>query len=138
MNELKNERMSVERWKQAVSAGACQASYRRKRGYTETCDDYFVDGVQWADEHPADTKWLTLDTKPDDGDLILVQYERGRFNVQRFSDEDGFQPLLEFFCRDRDSKPEYQPVAWRPLADVVNEYTDYGAQVAASPSADNV
>ena len=51
MNELKNERMAVERWKKAVKAGSCQASYRRKRGYTQTNDDYFVDGVQWADEN---------------------------------------------------------------------------------------
>lgn len=42
--------MNKERWAQAVKAASCAASYRRENGFTETKDDYFVDGVQWADE----------------------------------------------------------------------------------------
>lgn len=49
---MDNSKMDVERWKQAVKAGSNDSNYRREHGMTETCDDYFVDGVQWADEHP--------------------------------------------------------------------------------------
>lgn len=31
MKELRNERMSVERWKKACEAGCCQSNYRRER-----------------------------------------------------------------------------------------------------------
>lgn len=54
---LDNGNMPVERWEQAVKAASNQRSYRSSKGLTETRDDYFVDGVQWADEHlwkPAD------------------------------------------------------------------------------------
>ena len=50
--ELRNDRMAAGRWKQACKAGCKQSNYRRERGLTETKDDFFVDGVQWADEHP--------------------------------------------------------------------------------------
>ena len=49
---IDNGRMPVERWKEAVKAGSNDANYRREKGYTTTRDDFFVDGVQWADEHP--------------------------------------------------------------------------------------
>ena len=49
---IDNGRMPVERWKEAVKAGSNDANYRREKGYTMTRDDFFVDGVQWADEHP--------------------------------------------------------------------------------------
>lgn len=48
-----NESMPIERWREAVKAGSNASNYRRERGYTQTKDDYFVDGVQWADEHPT-------------------------------------------------------------------------------------
>ena len=41
---LRNDRMAVERWKQACKAGSNQSNYRRERGLTETRDDFFVDG----------------------------------------------------------------------------------------------
>ena len=53
---LDNGNMPVERWKEACEAASCQANYRKSKGLTETCDDYFVDGVQWADEHPKKAK----------------------------------------------------------------------------------
>lgn len=49
---LDNGKMSIDRWKEACKAASNQANYREKNGLTETRDDYFVDGVQWADEHP--------------------------------------------------------------------------------------
>lgn len=51
---LDNGDMPVERWKQAVKAASNQRNYRSSKGLTETRDDYFVDGVQWADEHPKE------------------------------------------------------------------------------------
>lgn len=49
---MENSKMTKERWEQAVVAGSNDRNYRRERGFTETRDDYFVDGVQWADENP--------------------------------------------------------------------------------------
>ena len=51
---LDNGDMPIERWKQAVKAASNQRSYRSSKGLTETRDDYFVDGVQWADKHPKE------------------------------------------------------------------------------------
>ena len=51
---LDNGDMPIERWKQAVEAASHQRNYRSSKGLTETKDDYFVDGVQWADEHPKE------------------------------------------------------------------------------------
>ena len=51
---LDNGDMPKERWKQAVEAASHQRNYRSSKGLTETKDDYFVDGVQWADEHPKE------------------------------------------------------------------------------------
>lgn len=53
MPALDNGNMPIKRWKEACKAASCQANYRKSKGLTETCDDYFVDGVQWADEHPV-------------------------------------------------------------------------------------
>ncbi len=67
---IDNGRMSVERWKEAVKAGSNDANYRREKGYTMTRDDFFVDGVQWADEHPRkglvdlDVLWHDVKEKP--------------------------------------------------------------------------
>lgn len=49
---MENREMLKERWQQAVKASSNAANYRRNRGYTQTKDDAFVDGVQWADENP--------------------------------------------------------------------------------------
>ena len=60
MPALDNGKMPIERWREAVQAASNQANYRKRQGLTETCDDYFVDGVQWADEHPIVTKEANL------------------------------------------------------------------------------
>jgi len=62
---LDNGDMSVERWKQAVEAASNQRNYRSSKGLTETRDDYFVDGVQWADEHPIKSKEVDLEKEFD-------------------------------------------------------------------------
>lgn len=51
-NPTPNERMSKERFAEACKAACNDINYRSHYGHTETRDDYFVDGVQWADEHP--------------------------------------------------------------------------------------
>lgn len=51
-NPTHNERMSKERFAEACKAACNDTNYRSHNGMTETRDDYFVDGVQWADEHP--------------------------------------------------------------------------------------
>lgn len=61
MPALDNENMPIKRWKEVCKAASCQANYRKSKGLTETCDDYFVDGVQWADEHPINAKEVDLD-----------------------------------------------------------------------------
>ena len=67
MPALDNGIMPVERWKEACEAASCHANYRKSKGLTETCDDYFVDGVQWADEHPIKVK--EMDYRPMDKDF---------------------------------------------------------------------
>lgn len=52
MATFDNLNMPVERWKEACKAACIDGNYRSHNGMTETRDDYFVDGVQWADEHP--------------------------------------------------------------------------------------
>ncbi len=53
-NPTPNKKMPVERWKMACEAACYDGNYRSHYGLTETRDDYFVDGVQWADEHPKE------------------------------------------------------------------------------------
>ena len=55
----KHDKMDVERWKEACKAACSDRNYRSHFGLTETRDDYFVDGVQWADENPALT-WTDM------------------------------------------------------------------------------
>lgn len=59
-----HKEMDYERWKKACEAASCDANYRSHFGLTETKDDYFVDGVQWADEHPI-KQTMSLQEKKD-------------------------------------------------------------------------
>ena len=77
-------RMPVERWKEAVKAGSNDSNYRRENGYTMTKDDFFVDGVQWADEHPK--KGLV--------DLNEVWHEAEELPVYDHKDNDHNQILV--------------------------------------------
>ena len=83
--EFDNGRMSAERWKEAVKAASNDANYRRERGFTETRDDFFVDGVQWADEHPKtgmvdlNMVWHDASEEPEDNKFIFVTTEYNEF-----------------------------------------------------------
>jgi len=129
--ELRNDRMAVERWKQACKAGCIQSNYRRERGLTETRDDFFVDGVQWADEHPAETLWRSTDEWPKDKEPILMKLDNGKYQYSEWeADGKGFNEgfaEINFGGGAMMRLPiEYRVVAWRPLADVINEYNDHG------------
>lgn len=124
--ELRNDRMAVERWKKAVEAGCLQSNYRRERGLTETRDDYFVDGVQWADENPADTLWQSVDVWPKDGEWILMRLDDGRYQASCWEDDgkgfnSGFAEINFGEGAMMRLPITYKVTAWRPLADVINE-----------------
>jgi len=83
--------MDNERWKQAVEAGSNNRNYRRERGFTETRDDAFVDGVQWADEHPRkglvdlDNVWHDARKEnPNDRDLLIVNIPDKDFEINSY------------------------------------------------------
>ena len=131
MNEIRNEKMSVERWKKAVEAGSCQRNYRRERGMTQTNDDFFVDGVQWADEHPKQSWWRPVTELPKDGEPILMKLSNGKFQYSEWVDDgkgfnEGFAEINFGQGAMMRIPVTYQVEAWRPLADVLNEYINHG------------
>lgn len=131
MNEIRNEKMSVERWKKAVEAGCCQRNYRRERELTQTNDDFFVDGVQWADEHPKQSWWRPVTELPKDGEPILMKLSNGKFQYSEWVDDgkgfnEGFAELNFGGGAMMRLPITYQVEAWRPLADVINELSDHG------------
>lgn len=131
MNEIRNEKMSVERWKKAVEAGCCQRNYRRERGMTQTNDDFFVDGVQWADEHPKESWWRPVTELPKDGEPILMKLSNGKFQYSEWVDDgkgfnEGFAEINFGQGAMMRIPITYQVEAWRPLADVLNEYINHG------------
>lgn len=131
MNEIRNEKMSVERWKKAVEAGSCQRNYRRERELTQTNDDYFVDGVQWADEHPKQSWWRPVTELPKDGEPILMKLSNGKFQYSEWVDDgkgfnEGFAEINFGGGAMMRLPVQYEVVAWRPLADVLNEYIVHG------------
>lgn len=76
--------MDVERWKQAVEAGSNNSNYRRERGMTETRDDAFVDGVQWADEHP---RYLTLPKNKLSGAELIARERLRQIDAKGYNAE---------------------------------------------------
>lgn len=96
---IDNGRMSVERWKEAVKAGSNDANYRHEKGYTMTRDDYFVDGVQWADEHPALT-WEDM--------MHIHKHLKDAMNFHLYELQNGiegqkkvYQNVLDRFLKER-------------------------------------
>lgn len=131
MNEIRNEKMSVERWKKAVEAGCCQRNYRRERELTQTNDDFIVDGVQWADEHPKQSWWRPVTELPKDGEPILMKLSNGKFQYSEWVDDgkgfnEGFAEINFGGGTMMRLPVQYEVVAWRPLADVLNEYINHG------------
>ena len=71
---LANEKMEIERWKEACKAACSDRNYRSYYGLTETIDDYFVDGVQWADENPKQKPWNEEDEKRVNSIISSIEY----------------------------------------------------------------
>ncbi len=86
-NPTPNGKMSVERWKKACDAASSDRNYRSHYGLTETRDDYFVDGVQWADEHPKEEP---------------ISEKKCMFTKDSYADEDR-----KVLCEDCKEKCEY-------------------------------
>lgn len=63
----------MDRTKQALQAYYDDAAKRRNGGLTQTFDDYFIDGVLWADSHPKPLWTRAKDEKPKANELMLVQ-----------------------------------------------------------------
>lgn len=63
----------MDRTKQALQAYYDDAAKRRNGGLTQTFDDYFIDGVLWADSHPKPLWTRAKDEKPKTNELMLVQ-----------------------------------------------------------------
>ena len=123
--------MPVERWKEACKAACCDGNYRSHNGMTETRDDYFVDGVQWADEHPKESWWRPVTELPKDGEPILMKLSNGKFQYSEWVDDgkgfnEGFAEINFGGGAMMRLPVQYEVVAWRPLADVLNEYIVHG------------
>ena len=98
---------------------------------TETRDDYFVDGVQWADEHPKQSWWRPVTEWPKDGEKILMKLSNGKYQYSEWEDDgkgfnEGFAELNFGGGAMMRLPITYQVEAWRPLADVINELSDHG------------
>lgn len=101
---MKNSKMTKERWEQAVVAGSNDRNYRREHGFTETRDDYFVDGVQWADENPrkgmVDLKaiWHDISEEANLTNPVLLYDEAGNYMSPpckfAFKDMPGFVEFM--------------------------------------------
>jgi hypothetical protein len=78
--------METERWKEACKAACCDRIYRSHYGLTETRDDYFVDGVHWADKHPT---W-----KPSEEQMKILRHLDKRTPLNDF-DKRVLQVLIE-------------------------------------------
>ena len=89
-NPTPNERMTLERFSEAVQAACSDRNYRSHFGQTETRDDYFVDGVQWADEHPTKDPvrlWHDSSEEPRDKSRCLVM-------TSKYYDYGGVENLI--------------------------------------------
>lgn len=98
---------------------------------TETRDDYFVDGVQWADEHPKQSWWRPVTELPKDGEPILMKLSNGKFQYSEWVDDgkgfnEGFAELNFGGGAMMRLPVQYEEVAWRPMADIINEYINHG------------
>lgn len=126
-----NCEMSFKRWKNACKAGCNESNYRREHGLTETRVDSFVDGVRWADEHPAETQWHSTDDCPKDKEPILMKLYNGKYQYGVWEAEGYgfFNGLIEnaFFGSVMKLRPiKFGVVAWRSLVDVINEQNGLG------------
>lgn len=99
-----HEKMDVERWKEAVKASCMDRHYRSHFGLTETRDDYFVDGVLWADQHPALT-WEDM--------MHIHKHLKDAMNYQLYEMMKGvegqqkvYQNVLDRFLKEKKKKED--------------------------------
>lgn len=102
MATIDNLKMPVERWKEACKAACSDRNYRSHNGMTETRDDYFVDGVQWADEHPALT-WEDM--------MHIHRHIKDAMNYHLYELQNGiegqqkvYQNVLDRFLKEKKEK----------------------------------
>lgn len=101
-NPTPNERMSKERFAEACKAACNDRNYRSHHGHTETRDDYFVDGVQWSDEHPALT-WEDM--------MHIHKHLKDAMNLYLYELQNGiegqkkvYQNVLDRFLKERNKE----------------------------------
>jgi len=108
---LAHEKMETERWKEACKAACSDRNYRSHYGLTETRDDYFVDGVHWADEHPKQKPavWSEEDESTIDD---IICYIRQRLN---YESEKGKKKIQKCENWLKSLKERVQPqLQWKP------------------------
>lgn len=110
-NPTPNKKMSVERWKRACEAACCDTNYRSYYGLTETRDDYFVDGVQWADEHPKE--------EPVSEDLGEIVLEGTNFNKSWYA-----HPELAFKAGSEWQKEQFEKNRLKHCNSITNEQAE--------------
>ena len=132
MEAIECKKMNGRRWRQALYACPSIKADREAHGNSMTYNSCILDGIQWADENPADTKWMSLDCEPEDGQIILVllvcekeNFHRKRLALTQWIKEVGYQPLADYIDGE---KYIYHPRAWRLIYDIVSEFVNHGVE----------
>jgi len=80
---------------------------------------------------PSETQWRSVDEWPKDGEPILMKLDNGKYQYSEWEEDgkgfnEGFAEI-NFGSGAMMRLPiTYKVVAWRPLADVINELTNHG------------
>ena len=99
-------------------------SCREKIGWLETFQ-------KRMEQEQAETRWKSVDEWPKDGEPILMKLDNGKYQYSEWEDDgkgfnEGFAEI-NFGSGAMMRLPiTYKVVAWRPLADVINELSDHG------------
>lgn len=109
--------MPIERWKQAVKAASNQRSYRSSKGLTETKDDYFVDGVLWADEHPKE-------------EPVSEELEEASLEYFKQALKDGDKTKLDAFKAGAKWQKEQDESTTKDLGDYINKLSKQFPEVS--------
>lgn len=80
------------RKEQAIQSYHEDAIRRRNNGLTETFDDYYLDGVRWADKHPK-SPWIDINK------------ERPKPLNKFVIDSDG--TVIDIHLDDKEESPDY-------------------------------
>ena len=90
-----------------------------------------------ADEHPKQSWWRPVTEWPRDKQPILMKLSNGKYQYTEWEDDgkgfnSGFAEINFGGGAMMRLPVEYEVVAWRPLADVINEYVNHGV-IATEP-----